>query len=155
MVVVESVGVPSTTGGPSGTLVGTYQSKGRSLPVNATGNMAPLGPANVTGSITISGPKSSESVYGVLNVIGKRGSIKLQVEANDARTPGKLDVGLTVIVAKGTGLGELGATGAGVLTLGHWIGSTIVVSQGLYPQASEQAAHGHFGLRVELNPQGR
>jgi hypothetical protein len=113
--------------------------------------MAPIGQANLTGHIRLSGPKSAMDVYGVLNLADQRGSLKIQVDASNVRLPGNVRVSVDVIGATGRGAGLLGETGTGVLTLGNWIGSTFIVNQGLYPQAIEQPAHGHFVLRLALD----
>jgi hypothetical protein len=147
----------STTGDPTApqgnALAGTYGHAGRSLAVNAKGNVSALGAVSVSGSITVSGPRPSQNVSGVLTLTGSEGSITIQLEASKARNVigdyGPVDVTETVIGATGSGTAVQGESGSGPLTLGRWVGTRHRSRGETVP------AHGSFWLYVGLKSTAR
>lgn len=153
--VPSATGIPATTGNPTAALEnaldGSYVHAGRSLSVKAEGDVTSLGQVNVSGSITVSGPKSAQNVTGMLTLTGSEGSVTIQLEANKARRVvgneiGPVPVTEAVIGATGNGISVLGESGSGPLALGRWVGT----KHGKMGETS--APHGSFWLFVPLNP---
>lgn len=144
--------VSATTGDPTApvdnTVSGGYVHAGRSLAVNAAGHVAALGPVSVSGTLTVTGPRSSQDVSGTLTLTGSAGSVTLQLAASHARNVvgdyGPVDVTETAIGATGNGTSLQGESGSGPLTLGR-----SVVPR---PRHRGEAAHGSFWLFVGLKP---
>ena len=153
--VPSATGIPATTGDPTApvenALDGSYVHAGRSLSVKAEGSVTSLGQVNVSGSITVSGPKSAQNVTGMLTLTGSEGSVTIQLEASKARRVignenGPVTVTETVIGATGNGISVQGESGSGFLALGRWVGTK-------HGKMGETAApHGSFWLFVGLNP---
>jgi hypothetical protein len=152
--VPSATGIPATTGNPTAALEnaldGSYVHAGRSLSVKAEGNVTSLGQVNVSGSITVSGPKSAQNVTGMLTLTGSEGSVTIQLEANKARRvvgneKGPVTVTETVIGATGNGISVQGESGSGFLALGRWVGT----KHGKMGETS--GPHGSFWLFVRLN----
>jgi hypothetical protein len=149
VVSVTSANVSPTLGGVYGTLFGSYGHTARSLLVHAEGNAALLGHVNVKGEIALSGPNSDMLVDGLLTLTGRQGSLKIQVEANNAvMTPGGLTVSTTETVVEATGSDTAfqGGTGSESLELGHGTRTIHVFQGGSVP------AHKWFSLSFTLNP---
>jgi hypothetical protein len=151
----SATAIPATTGNPTApvenALDGSFVHAGRSLSVKAEGSVTSLGQVNVSGSITVSGPKSAQNVTGMLTLTGSEGSVTLQLEANKARRvigneQGPVTVTETVIGATGNGMSVQGQSGSGFLGLGRWVGT----KHGRMREAA--APHGSFWLFVRLNP---
>src|SRR4051812_8481962 len=151
----SATGIPATTGNPTAALEnaldGSYVHAGRSLSVKAEGNVTSLGQVNVSGSITVSGPKSAQNITGMLTLTGSEGSVTIQLEASKARRVignknGPVTVTETVIGATGSGISVQEESGSGFLALGRWVGTK-------YGKMRETSApHGSFWLFVRLNP---
>jgi hypothetical protein len=132
--------VPSPTAPVENALDGGYVQTGRSLSVNGEGIVAALGQANVSGSITVSGPRSAQNVAGTLTLAGSQGSVTMQLAASNARNVignknGPVAVTETVTGATGNGVLVQGETGHGFLRLGpakHRKIGKINVSQGSF-----------------------
>jgi hypothetical protein len=148
-------GTPTTVGNPmapvENALDGTYVHAGRSLSVEAEGIVASLGQVDVSGSITVSGPKSSQDVTGMLTLTGSEGSVTLQLGASKARSvvgneSGPVAVTETVIGATGNGISLQGESERGFLGLGRSVGTRHGKGGGT------AAPHGSFWLFVGLNP---
>src|SRR4051794_6538360 len=153
--VPSATGIPATTGNPTAPLEnaldGSYVHAGRSLSVKAEGNVTSLGQVNVSGSITVSGPKSAQNVTGMLTLTGSEGSVTLQLEASKARRVignknGPVTVTETVIGATESDISVQEESGSGFLALGRRVGT----KHGKMRETS--APHGSFWLFVRLNP---
>jgi hypothetical protein len=148
---------PATVGNPTApqenALVGSYGHAGRSLAVNAEGNVPALGPVSVSGSIRVSGPRSNQNVSGMVTLTGAEGSVTIQLQASKLRTVvgnryGPAPVTVTAIGATGNGTAVQGESGSGFLGLGH----SVRTKHG--KMGDNVVAHGSFWLFVGLNSQG-
>ncbi len=151
----SATGVPATTGNPTApvenALNGSYVHAGRSLTVKAEGSVTSLGQGNLSGSITVSGPKSAQNVNGMLTFTGSEGTVHIQLQANNVRRvigneQGPVTVTDSVIGATGNGISVQGESGSGFLTLGRWVGA----KHGKMGQTT--APQGSFWLDLHLNP---
>jgi hypothetical protein len=132
-------------------LNGRYERAGRSMPVTAEGDVSSLGQVSVNGSVTVSGPRPSQTVSGVLTLTGPDGSIALQLSATKVRSvvgnhDGPVGVTETVIGATGNGTALQGESASGFLGLGPWVRS----AHGT--KGAPAAGHGSFWLFVGLTP---
>jgi hypothetical protein len=152
---VVSATATATTGNPTvpleNALDGSYVHVGRSLSVKAEGSVTSLGQVNVSGSITVSGPKLAQNVTGMLTLTGSEGSATIQLDANKARNVignknGPVAVTETVSGTTGNGISVQGESGSTFLGLGRWVGAK-------HGTMGETAApHGSFWLFVRLSP---